>query len=107
MSKLKLEKLWLTALLAVPVVLWLLPRTFFDSGVAICPSKVFFDIECLGCGMTRAVMHLHHLDIDEAVYYNAGVLVVYPALVILWFVWVYRSVKRVKGLGESEDVNIG
>ncbi len=96
MDKKKMEMLWLAALFLAPVLLWLLPENFFDSGVAICPSKVFFDLECLGCGMTRAVMHLHHLNLDEAVYYNAGVLVIYPALVILWFVWVYKSLKRLK-----------
>ena len=96
MSKKTLEILWLAALLLTPVVLWILPATFFDTGVAICPSKVFLDLECLGCGMTRAVMHMHHFDIEEAVYYNTAVLAIYPALVILWFVWVYKSIKRLK-----------
>ncbi len=39
-------------------------------------------------------MHMHHFDFDEAVFYNTGVLFIYPALVVVWCVWVYRSAKR-------------
>lgn len=88
------EYAWLILLLLTPVVLWLLPATFFDEGPAICPSKVFFGFECLGCGMTRAVMHVHHLQLEEAIFYNTGVVVVFPALVVIWSVWVYKSARR-------------
>lgn len=90
----RLEPVWLFALLIFPIVLWILPPDFFDEGPAVCPSRVFFDIECFGCGMTRAVMHLHHFDYEEAFYYNYGVLLIYPALVIVWGFWVYTSANR-------------
>lgn len=87
--------LWLVLLLLVPVVLWILPADFFDNGsIQLCPSKLFFDIECFGCGMTRAVMHLHHFDMDDAVYFNRGSLVVYPALIVVWCMWVYKAAKK-------------
>ena len=88
------HKLWLIALLACPFVLWLLPADFFDSGNGIgCPSQLLLDIECLGCGMTRAVMHLHHFDFTEAIYYNIGVVAIYPFLVWLWYRWVAAELK--------------
>ncbi len=80
-------KIWLIALLLTPIILWLLPATFFDEGTEICPSRVFLDTDCLGCGITRAVMHLHHFDVMEAFYYNAGIIWVYPFLVYSWFTW--------------------
>jgi hypothetical protein len=87
---------WLTLLLLTPIVLWVLPSGFFDdSEVIICPSRLFFGIECFGCGMTRAVMHMHHLEIDDAVYYNTGVLFIFPALVIIWGMWVWKAGKKV------------
>jgi len=46
--------------------------------------------------MTRAVMHLHHFDFDDAVYFNRGVFIVYPALVIIWCVWVYKVFARIR-----------
>lgn len=88
--------IWLGLLLIFPFVLWLLPATFFDNGQSICPSKVFFDIECFGCGMTRAIMHLHHLEIDEAIWYNTAVLFFYPALVVIWGFWVYKAYQRIR-----------
>lgn len=98
----RLEPVWLIALLIFPIVLWVLPADFFDEGQAVCPSRVFFDIECLGCGMTRAVMHMHHFDYEEAFYYNYGVLLVYPILVIIWGFWVYKSAVRViPGFGKK------
>lgn len=95
-SRKKLEWLWLAALLLFPIVLWILPSTFFDGpdGVVVCPSRLFFNIECYGCGMTRAITHLHHGELEDAVYYNFLSPIVYLVLVALWFVWVRRSFKR-------------
>jgi hypothetical protein len=91
-----MHKSWLAALTLFPFVLWVLPAGFFDStGMELCPSRYFFDIECFGCGITRAVMHLHHLDWREAVYYNNLVVVVYPALVVTWFIWWRSAWKKV------------
>ena len=93
------QKIWLAALLILPIILWILPGDFFDdSGFIICPSRAFFDIECFGCGMTRAVQHMHHFQYDDAVFYNTGVLAIYPALVIIWGLWVYRAWNRIKTL---------
>jgi hypothetical protein len=89
------EWLWLSALLLAPFVLWLLPGDVFDNtGIDICPSKLFFDFECYGCGMTRAVMHFHHFQFDDGLYFNQGVLLVYPALMVVWFLWVRSSLNR-------------
>ncbi|MCS6796232.1 MAG: DUF2752 domain-containing protein [Raineya sp.] len=88
-----LLNLWFLALFLTPFVLWLLPSDTFDEGMSICPSKVFFDIECLGCGITRAVMHFHHFEFAEAFYYNLGVVWVYPFLIFLWVTWIKVAYK--------------
>jgi hypothetical protein len=93
----KIEGTWLFLLGITPFVLWFLPATFFDdSKVILCPSRLLFDVECFGCGITRAVMHLHHLEYEDALYFNQLVVGVYPALVVTWFLWVFKSYKRLK-----------
>lgn len=88
---------WLVLLLLTPIVLWILPSDFFDdSDVILCPSRLFFNIECFGCGMTRAVMHMHHLEIEDAIFYNNGVVVVFPALVVIWAMWVYKAARQLR-----------
>lgn len=69
---------------AIPIVLFILPATFFDDGQSLCLSVLFFGKECFGCGMTRAIMHLLHFDIDEAIFYNSLSLAVLPLLFVVW-----------------------
>lgn len=90
-----IEWMWFVALWLAPIVLWILPADFFnDSKIILCPSRLFFDFECWGCGMTRAVMHFHHFDFTEAIYYNYGVVLAYPALVLIWGIWVRDSGRK-------------
>ncbi len=88
---------WFIALLAAPIVLWILPSDFFnDSNIVVCPSRSFFDIECWGCGITRAVMHFHHFQFEDAAYFNWLVFVIYPLLVVIWFTWTRDVAKKLE-----------
>jgi hypothetical protein len=90
---------WMILLFSIPFLLWALPAGFFDNtGIELCPSKAFFDVECFGCGITRAVMHLHHFEWQDAIYYNYLVVVVYPFLAFVWFLWMGKAWKRHKTL---------
>jgi len=82
----------------VPVVLLILPAGFFDRGESICLSRTLFDLECYACGLTRATMHLIHLDITEAFYYNPLVFVVFPLLAFLWARWFWKDWNRLRAL---------
>lgn len=74
----------IAVMILTPVVLLVLPVNYFDNGTTLCPSKRFFDIECPGCGMTRAIMHLIHFDLESALYYNSLSLIVAPVLAAWW-----------------------
>ena len=87
----KYPKIYLAVLLIIPLVLLLLPSTFFDNGDSVCMSVVFFDRECYACGMTRAIQHLIHLDFFIAYDYNKLSFIVLPILI--------RSlIKEIKGV---------
>jgi hypothetical protein len=81
------------SILIAPVILWILPADFFDRGPTICPSKRFLDLECPGCGLTRATQHFLHGDWEVALDYNPLVVVVVPILGFLWVLQVWALVK--------------
>ena len=64
--------------------LFFLPADYFDKGQSMCLSVVFFDIECLGCGLTRGIMHLMHLDIQAAWEFNKLSFIILPIGILLW-----------------------
>jgi len=72
-------------LLVIPVLLLLLPSTFFDSGESVCLSVSLFDKECYACGMTRAIQHLIHLNFAIAYQFNKLSIIVFPLLTITYF----------------------
>ena len=52
------------------VITALLDDAVLNSHLPHCIFKYFFDIECLGCGMTRAILELCKFNFDEAVEIN-------------------------------------
>lgn len=73
------------------ITLVLLPADYFDTGRATCVSVILFDVECYGCGMTRAIQHLIHLDFDSAWTFNKLSFVVFP-LAIFMILWELKKV---------------
>jgi len=86
----------LAFIIITPIVLLILPANFFDSGESICLSKVLFNMECYACGMTRACMHLIHLQFEEAYAYNMLCFIVLPLLGVIWVQWFLKEWKRYK-----------
>jgi len=58
----------------------------------LCPTKALTGLDCPFCGGLRATHALAHGDLGSAVDHNALVaLVIVPALVVLWAVWLRRA----------------
>jgi hypothetical protein len=74
----------LIGLLFIPIVLIALPKDFFDQGQSICLSVLLLDTTCYGCGMTRAIQHLIHLDFQSAYTFNKLSFIVLPLLIGVW-----------------------
>ncbi len=79
-------------LIAIPVTLWILPPDFFDEGQSLCVSVLLFDTPCYGCGLTRGVQHLLHLDFETAARYNILSFMMLPLMMIVWFIEIKRVV---------------
>lgn len=71
------------ACLILATVLICLPADYFDHGKSVCLSVTFFDMECYGCGMTRAIHHLIHLDFHAAWGFNRLSFIVLPLFVFM------------------------
>jgi len=87
----KIYVLYLLFLIVIPLIFIILPINFFDSGDSICLSVVFFNKECYGCGMTRAIQHLIHLDFNGAYQLNKLSFFVLPTLIYL----LLKEIKKV------------
>jgi hypothetical protein len=74
-----------TGLITIPVVLFLLPKDYFNEGPSI-SVFAWFGVEDLmySTGMTRAVMHLLHLDFRTAAEFNKISFIVLPILIVVW-----------------------
>lgn len=96
--KKQLMKLYFGGLILIPIVLLVLPSNYFDNGQSVCVSVLFFDQECYGCGMTRGIQHLLHLDFLTAYEFNKLSLIVLPLLVYLWFNELRRVKKIIKNV---------
>ncbi len=86
----------LILLILIPITLLILPANFFDNGKSVCLSVMLFDIECYGFGITRAIMHLIHFDLEEALYFNSLSFIVLPILIYTWQDILRGIIKRLK-----------
>ena len=82
----------------IPIILLVLPANYFDNGKSICLSMLLLDKECYACGMTRAIMHLIHLDFKDAVYFNPISIVVLPLLMYVGIKTFWKDCQRYKNL---------
>ena len=57
----------------------ILPSSFRFPG-ALCPSYRWLELNCPGCGLTRAIQALSHGDLSGALHYNPLVIFVAPYL---------------------------
>ena len=72
------------ALAVFPFVLLILPKTYFDKGQSLCLFTLLTGENCYGCGLTRACMHIIHLDFDTAANFNKMAFIVFPIMCFLY-----------------------
>jgi hypothetical protein len=95
-SKKTLQIVYVSGLLLIPLVLIILPADFFNDGQAVCLSVLLFDTTCYGCGITRAIQHLIHLDFKAAYDFNKLAFIVLPLLIYVWFGEFLRMYRKIK-----------
>lgn len=84
----------------IPLAVYLIPRHAILYGRSICLFDNLLGIKCWGCGMTRAIWCLAHLDFGSAWQFNRLVFVVFPLLCALY---VRAAVKDIRATGKSDS----
>ncbi|WP_409038851.1 DUF2752 domain-containing protein [Leptospira soteropolitanensis] len=64
-----------------------------NTQYTVCIFKFLFNIKCLGCGTTRAIWYLIHLDLDNAIKYNQFVVITFPLLSYIVLKWIIKDKK--------------
>ena len=88
--------IYFSGLLLIPIVLIILPADFFDKGQSFCLSVLLFDQTCPGCGITRAIQHLIHLDFTTTYSFNKLAFIVFPVLTFVYIGELRRIYKKIK-----------
>lgn len=97
------NQLYIGGILLIPVVLGVLPANFFDTGESLCLSRQLFDMNCYGCGLTRAIQHMIHFEFQTAWDYNPRSFIVVPLFIILGIQEIRSSLKRIR-ISRMEEV---
>jgi hypothetical protein len=95
----------LSFIVLLPIVLLILPGNYFDDRQSMCFSMLFFDVQCYGCGLTRACQHLIHFQFEDAFAYNALSFIAFPALAIVWIQWFMKEWKLFNRLRPATPID--
>ncbi|MBQ2807845.1 MAG: DUF2752 domain-containing protein [Bacteroidaceae bacterium] len=85
-------------MLLLPVVLYSIPTNGIFNGETTCLFSRFLDIECWGCGITRAFFSLLYGKFIQAWEYNPLIVPLFPLLIWMWGKEVWKALKELKQL---------
>ncbi len=82
----------ISILVAIPIVIIIIPKSIVFNGPTICLINNIFGIDCLGCGMTRAIFLVFDGDFITAFKLNSRILFVLSILFFLWIKLIYKQI---------------
>ncbi len=91
-----IRTLYRVLIVFIPLLLFVLPADFFDHGPTICVSKLITELDCPGCGITRATQHALHGEFEKSWNFNKLIVVVGPLLVWLYINELITSIRYFK-----------
>jgi hypothetical protein len=91
-----LARVRIAFLVLAPLLLYAIPLASLESGPPLCLWKALLHFDCPGCGMTRALHQVLHLNFTSAFAYNRGVVIVAPLLAWVSARTLWRDVRIVR-----------
>ncbi len=84
----------LIAYTLLPVILYCIPLERIREGDTLCLFHNLTGHDCYGCGMTRALFSMLHLDFAAAWNFNKLVVIVTPLLLYLYIKGIVGCIRR-------------
>ncbi len=89
-------RLRLALYILAALALFCIPREWMqDEGESVCLSKRLFNMECYGCGLTRATLAIIHGDFAAAWALNSRAFIVVPLLAFLYLKRVVKLFREI------------
>ena len=77
-------RLYKILFLAIPIVIWFVNYNSSDNDFSFCVFKNIFGIKCYGCGLTRGMSAVLHLDFQKMYKLNKLNIFTIPLLAYLY-----------------------
>jgi hypothetical protein len=79
--------------LAIPLLIAIVDQDWVNDRPTLCLHKRFTGEDCMGCGLTRAMVALMHGHLGEALTFNRGIVIAAPVLGALWLRELHRHAR--------------
>jgi len=79
--------------LTVLFVFYNIPIEYLGDTYPICLYKIILQQSCPGCGTTRAIWSILHLNINDALNYNRLIVIIFPLLAGCTIFWIFKNQK--------------
>jgi len=73
------------------LIFYNIPKQYLGDTYPLCLYKIVSGHECFGCGTTRAVWSILHLNIKAALEYNKLIVLIFPLLAGCTISWIFSG----------------
>jgi hypothetical protein len=73
------------------IIFFSMPKTYLGDTFPICLYRIILNRKCIGCGITRAVWSVLHLDFAGAYEYNKMIIVSFPLIMGCIIKWILKK----------------
>ena len=80
-------------LISIPLITIVIANIDLNTKPTICLFNNILGKECLGCGITKAILSLIKGQLNQAAHYNFNVIFVFPILLTVWIKKIFQSYK--------------
>jgi hypothetical protein len=90
-ANVNLKKLFLVIFLGT--IFFFMPKIYLGDTFPLCLYRIILNKKCIGCGTTRAVWSILHLNFNDAYEYNKMIIITFPLMLGCIVKWVLKKAK--------------